>query len=184
MRNEGPGGPSPLCPAAPDICRTPFSGGKALALVKDRSDDATDRFIWKWIPGALTTKPEFGDLLADEDYALCVYDGATLVFSGRANSGGSCGGRPCWKDSATGYRFKNKTLSPDGTLLVLLKAGADGAAKIVFKGKGANLALPTLPLTGPVTVQLQQASGGVCWGAAYGAPFLVNDGTSFKDKSD
>jgi hypothetical protein len=29
-----------------------------------------------------------------------------------------------------------------------------------------------------------KTSGGVCWGATYSAPFLIDDGTQFKDKAD
>jgi hypothetical protein len=185
MRNEGAGGPSPLCPETPTPgCRAPASGGKSLLLVKDRSDDVQDRLIWKWLPGAATDLAEFGDPAADEDYALCVYDGTTRVFSGRADAGGTCAGKPCWKATSTGFKFKNKALSPDGTLLLLLKSGADGAAKIVFKGKGDNLLLPPLAATGPMTAELRQSSGAVCWGATYSSPFLVNDGATFKDKAD
>ena len=43
--------------------------------------------------------------------------------------------------------------------------------------------MPT-PLTGPVTVQLKQASDTVCWQAVYNAPFGKNDGVNFNDKND
>ena len=66
---------------------------------------------------------------------------------------------------------------------VLLKEGIDGKAKILVKGKGVNLPLPTLPLTQPVTVQLRSRDGG-CWEAVYGAPATKNDATQFKDKAD
>ena len=41
-----------------------------------------------------------------------------------------------------------------------------------------------LSLTGPLDVQLRKSSGDLCWGATYSAPFLKNDGISFKDKAD
>ena len=184
MRNEGAGGPSPVCPASPGTCRTPFTGGKALTLIKERSDPAQNKLIFKWIKGSATTAGEFLEPLVDEDYALCIYDGGSLAFSAPANAGGLCAGRPCWKETGTGFKFKNKGLSPGGTLLVLLKAGADDQAKIVFKGKGGNLVMPDQPFTGPVVVQLHQSSAATCWGANYASPFIVNDGATFKDKAD
>jgi hypothetical protein len=55
---------------------------------------------------------------------------------------------------------------------------------VQFKGHGVHLELPALPLTGPVEVQLKQASNVVCWGAKFSIPFTKNDAASFLDKSD
>jgi hypothetical protein len=52
-----------------------------------------------------------------------------------------------------------------------------------LKGRGANLALPTLPLAQPVTVQLRSSTG-VCWDAVYSAPASRNQSDLFRDKSD
>jgi hypothetical protein len=69
---------------------------------------------------------------------------------------------------------------------VILKAGADGAAKIIIKGKGLGVDMPALgALTSPLTVQLKRAGGTVCWGATYTfPPALKNTSTMFKDKAD
>jgi hypothetical protein len=63
-----------------------------------------------------------------------------------------------------------------------LKSGIDGKAKIIVKGKGANVEMPTLPLAPPVTVQLQ-ATTGECWEAVYSTP-SKNDASQFKAKAD
>ena len=55
--------------------------------------------------------------------------------------------------------------------------GTQGAAHVIVKGRGANLALPTLPLTPPVLVQLQ-ASNGSCWEASYSTS-VANDAHKF-----
>jgi hypothetical protein len=66
-----------------------------------------------------------------------------------------------------------------------LRAGGAGDARILFKGKGANLPMPDLStIVGPLDVQLINSSGSVCWGATYSTPFQLNDGVSFRDKSD
>ena len=58
-------------------------------------------------------------------------------------------------------------MTPDGLQQVLLKSG--DATKILVKGKGDLLPMPTLPLTPTVTVQLKSETG-VCWEARYSTP--------------
>src|SRR5262249_36789979 len=139
-----------------------------------------DRVIWKWLVGSQTDKSEFGNPLADESYRLCVYNAGSLLFDLGARAGPTF-----WRGSATGYSLRHSNTTPDGTQSILLKGGADRKAKIIVKGKGANLNMPTLgSLTGPITMQLQQSSGNHCWGATYTAPFLRQDAEIFKDRAD
>jgi hypothetical protein len=66
----------------------------------------------------------------------------------------------------------------------MLKAGADSTAKIVVKGKGANLAMPMLPLTPKVTVQLKRDDDlATCWDAEYSTP-IKNQSDQFKALGD
>jgi len=52
-----------------------------------------------------------------------------------------------------------------GAQKVQLRAGADGAAKMLFRGRGANLDMPDVgSLTGPIDVRLIRSGGAVCWG--------------------
>jgi hypothetical protein len=178
QNDDGPAPPT-ACPAAPATCRQPFLPGKAFFLLKDKADP-TDRVIWKWNVGAQTDKSEFGNPLATESYRLCIYDGGTLLFDMGANASATS-----WRATAAGYTFKNRDTTSDGTQSVILKAGADKKAKIIVKGKGDNLAMPALgALAGPITMQLHQSSGTVCWGATYSAPFLRQDAEIFKDRAD
>jgi hypothetical protein len=174
------------CPATPQVCRTPAVAEKAALLLKDKSADDKDLIVWKWLKGKATTKAEFGDPLTSEAYLLCIYDDGSLVSSTRVEAAGICAGNPCWADKPTGFKFKDKELTPDGAQLLLLKEGyEDGDAGIVFKGKGVNLDMPNLlALGGPIDVNLHKASGGVCWGATYSGPPTKNDGETFKDKAD
>jgi hypothetical protein len=66
--------------------------------------------------------------------------------------------------------------------VVNLTPGTDGQAAILLKGKGADLRMPTLPLTAPVTVQLQAASG-QCWSASY-SQAIANSAVGFRASSD
>jgi hypothetical protein len=118
---------------------------------------------------------------------LCVYDGAAgPIASAAAPAGGLCNARrprPCWKETGGGVRYANGDLTPDGLQRIDLRAGPDGKAKIVVKGKGEPLALPPLPILAlPVTVQLV-ASDGACWEATYGGT-LRNQPDRFKARSE
>jgi hypothetical protein len=180
LNDDGPA-PPVTCPAAPaGTCREPFLAGKAFFLLKDKDDDPTDRVIWKWLSGSQTDKPEFGNPVDDESYRLCVYNGSTLLFDMSANAGPTF-----WSENGAGFKYRNPNSSSDGTQGVRLIAGADRKAKILVKGKGDNLAMPTLgALLGPITMQLHQSSGAVCWSATYSSPFLRQDSSIFKDRAD
>ncbi len=67
-----------------------------------------------------------------------------------------------------------------------MKEGLVEKAKIIVKGKGLNLDMPTIPVTQPLTVQLINGDG-VCWEAVYSAPPTKNQAGPpglFKDKAD
>jgi hypothetical protein len=158
-----------------------------LLKIRDVPEDK-DKLLWKWIKGAATTKADFGNPLATSDYSLCMYNGAgTLISAATAPAGGLCGIgtslRACWRETARGFRYKDKALTPSGIQKVILTSGLSGKAKILVKGKGSLLDLPTLPVTSlPVRVQLNN-SDGICWEAVYSTPSLNQFGV-FKAKSD
>ncbi|MDX2167932.1 MAG: FG-GAP-like repeat-containing protein [Deltaproteobacteria bacterium] len=168
------------CPPAPSAtCRAPLASGKSKLKLKDESNDAHDKLIWKWTKGAATAKPDFGSPLTTDHYALCIYDGGTLVGSSIAEAGAE------WEDQPAGYKQKDKTASPYGALKVQLRAGSAGQAKIGYIGRGTSLSMPNVSaLSGPIDVQLIHAADATCWGATFSAPFKQNDGVTFKDVSD
>jgi hypothetical protein len=97
----------------------------------------------------------------------------------------TCGTKPCWKALGTvGFTYADKIGTPDGLTKVLLKAGSGGMmGKIGVKGSGANLRLPTLPMTTPVKAQLRQDGSSTCWEATYSTE-TTNTASAFKAKSD
>jgi hypothetical protein len=98
-----------------------------------------------------------------------VYDSSILaqpVFSSSSLPGRTCGTKPCWAATATGYRYSDRAGIPDGITAVRVLGGTSGTAKIALKGKGAGLPQLGLPYQTPVTAQLQ-ASNGQCWEASY-----------------
>jgi len=177
---------TPGCAAAPLVgCRTPAVPEKATLLLKKGATADKDQVRWKWSKGAFTTKAEFGSPLATTYYQFCVYDGAGIVVDATIPAGGTCSGKPCWKETRSGYQYKSKDLAPHGVAKLGLKEGASGKAQVSVQGKGALLALPALPIsTSPLTAQLV-GKNGTCFSAVYSfPPVQKNDSKQFKDKAD
>lgn len=175
----------PVCAATPESCRTPVVSGKALLFLKDATGDETDQLAWTWLKGAATSLADFGDPTASDGYALCLYDGTGLVGTASVPAGGSCDGKPCWTARPTSFSYANRSLVPDGLQKILLKPGlVDGQAKIVVRGRGARLAMPSLAtLASPITVQLKNPTH--CWSATYAfPPAIKHDAVIFKDRAE
>lgn len=168
------------CGSAPALCRAPAVAGKALVLLKDNADDARDSLLWKWLKGTATDKAEFGDPLGATSFALCLYDAGGLIGSLSIPAGSA------WRETGTGFKYRDPGGTSDGVQTVLLKAGVDGKAKITVRGKGGGLGLPGLGgLGSPLTVQLRRSGSSVCWGVPYSfPPALKNTVEQFKDKGD
>ena len=97
--------------------------------------------------------------VSDDRHDACVYAERRFRFSGwrqrrrRAACAGSRAGR-----RRQGFRCRFSADHPDGVAMLRL-ARSDGTGTIVLKARGA-LALPSLPLAPPLTVQLQPRQGG------------------------
>jgi hypothetical protein len=177
-----------ICGPAPAAgCRAPALAQKGLLVLKDKSPDKRDALVWKWVKGGATAAGDYGDPLTTTGYTLCVYDAsanAQPLLLAMAPPGGTCAGKPCWKAIAGGFKYKDKDLTPDGLSFLLEKAGAAKKAKAIVKGKGANLGVPALPLTIPVTVQLERNDDpSICWTATYGTT-IKNQTDQFKAHAD
>jgi hypothetical protein len=179
---------APFCLEVPRTgCRVPVRPLKSVFSFRDRSPDAKDNLLWKWHLGQATSPADFGDPLAGDGMSLCVYGGlvsaSPLLVSLRAPAAGTCAGKPCWKALRDkGFKYVDRDLSPSGILkLTLLRAGAEGKAKILVRAQGANVPLPNLPVTDfPVRVQLQ-STGGRCWEAEFlAADAAKNSNERFK----
>lgn len=174
------------CTAAPAVgCAAAGSKKGSLTLRVKPGVPAKNALAWKWSKGAAIAKTDFGDPTTTESYHLCVYDAGALVLATRAEAAGTCGKKPCWKSTKSGYTFNDKELTPAGVATLGLKSGAVGKGVLQLRAKGANLALPALDgLAGPVLVQLKRGSGGACWSTTFTAPFKKHDAKAFRDASD
>jgi hypothetical protein len=172
------------CPVAP--LGTCLAAGKAKFAVKTKSGDPSkDQTQWKWSKVPLEEgdmDPTFGtDLLA------CAWDDTGAVYDILPPNPESLSYPPFpttpppsweWLSKKAGqHQYKDKLGSVDGLTKIKTKAKADSKGKLQFKSKGAATAPPTLPLTGPLTIQLINLDTGTCWGAT-----LVekkNDGSKY-----
>jgi len=166
-------------------CAPARPGGARLLLV-DRRNDALDSLLWKWTSSGGATADDFGDPLANDDYALCVFDqggGATrLVLRAEALAGGDCAGAPCWATTETGFQYRDPTALPDGLTAFKLDASPEGEGTLRVTGAGVNLPLPEMPLVPPVVVQAWSSAGG-CWQSTFSSP-EVNRRIKFRGFSD
>ncbi len=176
----------PGCTAAPSAgCKLPLLSGKSKLTIKDNAVDTKDVLKWKWVKGAATTLAELGNPTATDGYLLCLYDAGSKLATISLPPGDVCAGKPCWLAKKTGYKYKDKELTPNGALAATLKAGTAGKASAKVNGKGANLpALNPTGFTGPIDVQLQRTDHAICFGTTFSAPFKKNVGGIFSDNAD
>jgi hypothetical protein len=176
------GAGTPTCAAAPLAgCRASQVPAQTRIWLNDRSPNIRDTLVWKWRRGAASTTDDFGDPVHTHGYAVCLYSaGGSLLFHATVPSGGSCGSRTCWRAAGSGFHYRNGGATPDGVTKVLLRPGTAGRAGVIVKGRGEHLGLPAMPLTPPVTIQLQEESG-PCWASTFDAGGVrVNDGKRFR----
>ena len=166
-----------ICPAIPDTdCRT---AQKSFLVLKDSADNTKDKLVWKWLKGAETSVQDLGDPTRTTSYTLCLYAGtasATVALPAGSK----------WQTAGSkGFKYKDKSGTPNGAQKALLKSGAAGKAKALVKGKGTNLPdtlAPMLPL--PVTVQLVNDTNSTCFEAVYDSGDVIkNDAKQFKAKT-
>lgn len=165
-------------------CRTAL---KSTLILKNSTEDARDKLVWKWIKGQSTSQAEFGVPTATTRYALCIFTGTTaasLVAHYMVPADAMK-----WSPVGTiGYEYKDSNGSADGITKIALKGDDQNRSKCLVKGKGAALddvALDTLDDSGLLTVQLVNDSTSVCFESAFAAAdfVTVDDPARFKAKA-
>ena len=169
------------CDAEPRPGCQPAAGGGAELLVADATPDQRDRLRWRW-SGRVASKSAFGMPSSTTGYAICLYDASGLRLEATAPPGGRCGGKACWRELRRGFRYADGDVARGGLQKIFLTAG-DGA-KVGVKGRGARLAVPSLPLASPVRVQLERTDGAGCWESPLSGAPLRNGAGRFKARSD
>jgi hypothetical protein len=132
---------------------------------------------------------DFGDPTDDTDVRICVYegDGKALVMEAIAAGGGTCGGEPCWEAISNGYRVLDASAAQNGLTKILLRGHPVASrTRLLFKGQGESLPLPTLPFSSAddVLVRVHNSTTGSCWGADFTpGDVLRNDAEMFKARA-
>jgi len=181
------GEPSLCAAAVQTTCTQSTAPNRSLLVIKDRVEPAKDRLLWRWKKGGALTLEDLGDPLAGAAYELCVFDESgplpQLAFSAVVPAASACGSATCWKPKGTsGYRYVRNDGAPDGAAALRLRAGGDGQAAVLFKGRGSFLSdraggLPELPLSLPLRTQLR-GSAGVCVETVHDAASVVANDVS------
>ena len=156
-----------LCAAGPLPDCTSLADGKASLTIKKTDDPKQSSLKYKWRAGDTPISADFGDPLASDTYALCVYTGAsTLVAQADANAGGTCGDKPCWKTRNGTYKFKDRDRTPNGMGAMDLKSKDGILTGFSVSAAKSNLVVSDLSgVTMPLTVQVQRGGSlpGQCW---------------------
>jgi hypothetical protein len=183
-----------LCPTQPIAEDNCHQSPRNIILIKKGASNARNQLKWQWKIGDATDASEFGDPAASTYTTLCVYDSTGLVLSATVPPVGLCPKghktQPCWTSlkKGTAWKYVDTSGAHDGVTVVRLTSASSGKAKILWKMKGANLAMPGLPLDQsqqPVTVQVENIQNGdhKCWSAQYYGPPVRGKANIFLDKN-
>jgi len=177
--------PTRLCAPVPVIGCQASAARKASLIVHKGRTGRKNALGWKWMGSGAVKVSDFGTPTTSTEYVLCLYDNVGLEISARAPAELACRKKPCWKAlGGNGFKYRDKAGRLDGLTVLRLRAGVAGKAKIAMQGKGANLSVPSLPLTPPVRVQLKRGDTGECWEATYSHVLVNSAGKGFNAKSD
>ena len=151
---------------------------------------------WEWFGSTPLTRSEFGDPVGGATgYHLCIYDTSdgppALAFGATVPAGGTCGRRPCWRQSRRRLVYIDTSAASDGIRqMTLTTVGRSSrTASIVVSGRGPNLRLPTsadgaslLSESPTVVVQVQRSDHPTCWEAVFTSPPVHDTRWTFIDR--
>lgn len=174
---------TPSCPATPRTGCAGAAPGKSMLGLRGGPIPGRRALDWKWSGAGAVAPSDLGDPLATDPFDLCVYSAGSLVLATRAPAGGTCGRKPCWKATASGFGYADPERSPLGIGKIVLKAGEAGRASMSVSAKSALLPDPGLPLATPLRVQMSRADGADCWEAGFSSA-RRSDAEQLKATSD
>lgn len=154
--------PSLGCVFAPSWCS--FLGKSGRMILKDASGSSNDALSIDLTAPAWLESGRLGDPRVDTSYDLCVYDPTGLVARMSAPAGGSCGGKPCWRKAANGFRYRSRQRGDLAELAFRLRESGDVSLRA--RAKGSGLTLARLPEPSLVTAELR-GSDGLCTGTYF-----------------
>jgi hypothetical protein len=169
----------------PSQCATSPAGGcraalKSLLLIKNKTDNNKDKLVWKWLKGAPTTQPEFGDPTTTAAYSLCIYAGTAESLVATIDVPPS--GTKWTAVSFKGYKYTDPAGTAGGAQKIKLKGSTANKSKVLLKGSGAALPDPldSNLLVLPLRVQLVNQSNAICFESDFSSATAT--ATKFKAK--
>jgi uncharacterized delta-60 repeat protein len=176
------GNPS-VCSVGPrPSCTATMRPDRSSLFIVDAALDGGDKLRWKWKEGQTVNAGDLGDPSDLDGQHLCLFDGAGSVVAALDLGGGrTCGARPCWSVKPTRVSYADRTAAQDGVQRMTFRFGSAGRlAQLSFKAQGGALPTPALPVSLPLTVELQRPTG-QCWAATYtSATVTANDTRRFQ----
>ncbi len=171
------------CPATPTGgCATSLKAQLQLML---NASDTKDKLKWKFSGGPALGQGDFGDPTTSATYALCLYDDGALKAELQVGPSGTL-----WIPvGSKGYKYTDAFGTGDGVTKINLLGGDADKSKLLLKGKGTALPMPT-PVSGTrffaqtsaVTAQLREVNGD-CYATTFtDADTVKNTGTQYKAK--
>jgi hypothetical protein len=155
----------PACPVAP---RTGCMGGVRAKLVlrDDSGDPQQDRLVWRWKGGPLDPA-ELGTPQDQTDLAFCIYDQGGKLVGGAVPPGGNVPAGAQWRALGGGLVYLNRDATAAGVERVVIEPDAGVRGLLMVKGRGAELGVPTPPVTPPLVAQLANLDGDTCWESVF-----------------
>lgn len=161
--------------------------GRGLLQVQKGSEPARDRVWWTWKTTESVAKAEFGDPVSGpSSFTLCVFgDDGRLLFDATARAAVNCGTMPCWRETTSGFAYRDSSPGPDGASSVRLTGSpTPSRATLSFAGRGAGLGLQGLPVTAlPLRARLLRSDSPQCWESSHSSP-VRNGAAWFKALAD
>lgn len=161
-------------------CRGAWPGGSRLVMRADPAGAGRQRVKWVWAKGESTVLGDLGDPTAQTAYDLCVFGSDGLLYHAPIAPGGP------WRRLASGFGLRDPGGLNAGIAVGRFTAGPSGGARLLLRGKGADVTMGAslvVPPGSTVTTQLYGERPGPCWTASYSTP-TVNDGTVYRSRSD
>ena len=172
--------------AVPDLaCLEPDAGSRGSQLKISVRGGTRDKLGWKWGKGTTVALGALGDPTATDEFAFCVLVDTGAQSTVFLDAAAPAGARWALKGS-TKLQYKDASLSPDGLRKIQFSAGPAGKSKAKVQGKGAALAIGSLPLVSvnSVRVEIRNLANGTCFASTYASPFKRNESDRFQARSD
>jgi len=118
---------------------------KAVLLVKEKKPGKEKlKVVLKKLQSAVLPTDFGNPVFGTTAYKICLYDGTDQLAGEYTvdQAGAFCDGKSCWSSKSKGYKYKDKALTADGMLKMVLFGGDPSKGKVVVVGKNKESTMP------------------------------------------